>query len=196
MDSSQTGRLYDQIAGWLIDQHRALTSGHTALQSAISLVKRRGKALDVGCGCGRLTPLLLKAGFDVTGVDVSTTLLDAARENHPKSHFIEADVCRWSIDQHYDLIVAWDSTFHVPHASQRDVTAKLCDALAPGGVLVFTAGGIDGEITGEMQGRSFYYSSLADDEYLRIVNSRGCKCVVMERDQHPENHVVFTVVKT
>jgi len=66
------------------------------------------------------------------------------------------------------VIIAWDSIFHVPYSAQRRVVLKLCDALADGGVILFTAGGVDGEITGRMHGQGIYYSSLAEEEYLRI----------------------------
>jgi hypothetical protein len=83
----------------------------------------------------------------------------------------------------------------VPYSEQRRVVEKLCDALADGGVILFTAGGVDGEITGRMRGQDFYYSSLAEEEYLRVMKEKGCKCVLMQRDQYPEEHVVFIGAK-
>jgi hypothetical protein len=71
----------------------------------------------------------------------------------------------------------------------------LCGALAKGGVILFTAGGVDGEITGRMCGQNFYYSSLSEEEYLRIMKDTGCKLILLERDQYPEDHVVFIGVK-
>ena len=93
------------------------------------------------------------------------------------------------------MIIAWDSIFHVPHGEQRRVVGTLCDALAPGGVLLFTAGGIDGEITGPMCGQSFYYSSLADQDYLKVLTERACRCILLERDQHPDDHIVVIGMK-
>jgi hypothetical protein len=61
------------------------------------------------------------------------------------------------------------------------LTQKLCQALANDGVIVFTAGGVDGEITGHMHGETFYYSSLAEQEYLKILARTGCRCVLMDR---------------
>lgn len=72
---------------------------------------------------------------------------------------------------------------------------RLCDAFATGGVILFTAGGVDGEITGQMCGLEFYYSSLSDEEYLRILKEKGCKCILLQRDQYPEEHVVFIGAK-
>lgn len=171
-------------------------AGVEFVRAAVRLAAGRQSALDVGCGTGgRIFSLLTDAGFDVTGLDVSESMLAYARRRHPGARFVLADVCEWRPAGRYDLIVAWDSIFHVPRAGQRGVVVKLCDALAPGGALLFTAGGVDGEITGRMRGEEFYYSSLDETEYLRALKGRGCKCVLMQRDQHPEEHVVFIAVK-
>ena len=109
--------------------------------------------------------------------------------------FILADICEWQPLKQYDVVIAWDSIFHVPYSEQRRVVGKLCNALASGGGILFTAGGVDGEIIGQMHGQDFYYSSLMEEKYLKIMRENGCKCVLMERDQHPEEHVVFIGVK-
>ncbi len=190
MNPKEIGRHYDAIAAWWGAQSETITAGLSYLDRAIAHSRKSGNALDVGCGDGRLTTLIVGAGFDVVGIDVSREMSALARRRQPNATFIHADICEWPPPDQYDLIVAWDSTFHVPHASQRPVVQKLCAALAPGGVILFTAGGIDGEVTGEMQGERFYYSSLSDVEYLRILALNSCSCVLLERDRHPEHHIV------
>jgi SAM-dependent methyltransferase len=173
-----------------------MRAGLRYAERAISLCTTTGKALDVGCGSGgRIIDALTSAGFEVLGVDVSEAMLELARARHPTAKFAYADVCEWEPPDRYDLIVAWDSIFHVRHSEQRQVVEKLCGALAPAGVLLFTAGGIDGEITGEMNGQSFYYSSLADEEYIKILKSCNCTCVLLDRDQYPEHHIVMLAVR-
>jgi len=194
----ETGLRYDAIAAWWDDQQDESRSGLPCVWRAIALSAGRRAALDVGCGSGgRVIAALVKEGFErVTGIDVSEAMLARAHARHPTARFIHADVCTWTPPEQYDLIIAWDSIFHVPHADQRRVVEKLCDALAPGGALLFTAGGIDGERSGTMEGQTFYYSSLDDGEYLKILSERGCRCVLLERDQHPEDHIVVIGVKS
>lgn len=192
----ETGRRYDAIAAWWVSQEETSSSGLRYLPRTIALCTKGRKALDVGCGSGgRVIVALTHAGFQVVGLDVSPTMLEYAKARHANASFIRADICEWQAPEKYDLIVAWDSIFHVPHDSQRPVVEKLCDALALGGAILFTAGGVDGEITGEMSGQTFYYGSLADEEYLRILKECGCTCVLLDRDQYPETHIVVLAVR-
>lgn len=197
VEPGETGRRYDRIAGWWNAQQGGFATGLGYVRRAADLASGRRRALDVGCGSGGR--LIIDAlewwGFDVTGVDVSESMAELARENHPGSRFLLADICRWQPPREYDAIVAWDSTFRVPHRTQRGVVAKLCGTLADGGAVLFTAGGVDGEITGQMAGQEFYYSSLDDGEYLEAIKDAGCRRVLLERDAFPEEHAVFICVK-
>ena len=196
MNPREIGQHYDAIAAWWSAQAETSSAGLGYLHRAIARCRKGGKALDVGCGDGRLTKLIADAGFDVVGIDVSREMIALARARAPNAMFIHADICEWQPADRYDLIVAWDSTFHVPHASQQPVVEKLCAALSPGGVLLFTAGGIDGEITGQMNDETFYYSSLSDADYKRILTDNGCVCVLLERDQYPEHHIVVIAIRS
>jgi trans-aconitate methyltransferase len=138
-----------------------------------------------------LIAALTGAGYQVVGIDVSPGMLALARERYPGTQFLQGDICTWVAPEKYDLVVAWHSIFHVPHAAHRDVVGKLCDVLAPGGAMLFTGGGIDGEVTGPMHGQTFYYSSLDGADYQQILKARGCRCVLLEMDQYPEEHLVL-----
>ncbi|MGQ0537817.1 MAG: class I SAM-dependent methyltransferase [Gemmatimonadaceae bacterium] len=191
MKPEEIGRRYDAIAAWWDSQVPSMRAGLPYVQKAIALCSAKGAALDVGCGAGgRIITALSDAGFAVVGLDVSQSLLALAKGRHPEVSFVHGDICRWEPPEQFALIVAWDSTFHLPLESQRPVAEKLCRALKPGGALLFTAGGTGGEVRGAMAGESFYYSSLSDSEYVSIVRDSGCTCVLLERDQYPEEHIV------
>jgi SAM-dependent methyltransferase len=138
---------------------------------------------------------LVDAGFKVTGLDVSKGMLDLAQHRHPEVRLIQGDVASWLPDRHYDLVLAWDSTFHLPRESQEPVLRVLCNALTAGGVILFTAGGVEGEVTGTMAGQQFHYTSLADGSWMGILRDEGCEMVLLDHDQYPEKHVVIIAVK-
>jgi SAM-dependent methyltransferase len=196
LEPLELGRRYDVLAPSWAREMVGSDYGVAYLRRAIALCASRRQALDVGCGTGgRMIDELLRAGLEVTGLDVSAGMLERARQAHPSVRFVRLDFRDWPAVPAYDLVVAWDSIFHVPHGSQREVVDRLCRSLVPGGVLLFTAGGHNGEIHGEMGGERFYYSSLDAHEYLRILSDASCDCILLERDQHPEDHLVVLATR-
>ena len=195
MDPFETGRRYDRIVAYWDREDGGRRAGFDYLQRAIELVTERRRALDVGCGNGRMSGIPAAAGFLVTGVDVSAEMLGLARSRHPQVQFVQADICHGQAPEDYYLIVAWDSTFHVSHDLQAATVRRLCSALADGGVLLFTAGDVDGEITGQMDGVEFYYSSLTIPAYRALLRDSGCACILLDHDQPGERHVVFMARK-
>jgi SAM-dependent methyltransferase len=166
--------------------------GIAALERAIAVAARGGSALDVGCGSsGRLVRVLRKHGYSVEGLDISEEMIALARQLTPKVTFHVGDIRTWRFPRTYDLIVAWDSTFHLPLESQAPVLARICAGLAPGGVLLFTCGGdLAGNVaSGSFDGEYFEYSTLGTRDTLALLHASGCACLHLEYDQGPENHV-------
>jgi SAM-dependent methyltransferase len=198
MKPEETGSHYDRIALWWQQQHRDSTYGIAALERAIQFVENRSAALDIGCGSsGRFIEVLMKKGFTPAGVDVSSEMIALARQRHPDATFYAADICTWQLPQTYDLISAWDSTFHLPIAEQKPVLKKMCAGLKAKGILLFTCGGGTAahEIFGGFEGETFDYSTLGVDEFLRLLSEFGCSCRHLEYDQYPENHVYIIAQK-
>src|SRR5262249_33067481 len=50
------------------------------------------RIVDLGCGSGAFTQLLLDVGFGVEGIDLSPRLIALARRLHPRIAFREGDV--------------------------------------------------------------------------------------------------------
>lgn len=199
MKPEETGSHYDRIALSWQKQHMRSTYGIAALERAIQFIENKSTALDIGCGSsGRFIDVFIKHGFTPTGVDISEEMISLARQRHPEATFYMEDICTWHFPQKYDLICAWDSTFHLPLAEQKPVLQKMCDGLHSKGVLLFTCGGGLGsqEISGGFQGETFDYSTLGVDEFLRLIMEFGCTCRHVEYDQYPENHVYIIAQKS
>ncbi len=195
MTPEQVAASYDQIADQWVD---VSTYGFAQIERAVAFVKHRGAALDVGCGTGRLMGLLSGHGFRTDGLDVSPAMIARARERHPGAELFHTDVCRWEFPRSYDLIVAWDSVWHVPLVHQEAVLKKLCRGLSAGGVLVFTMGGTDGtdEKQNSYMGPPMYHATLGVPNTLRVLAEAGCICRHLEYDQPPELHVYLVAQKS
>lgn len=198
MHPEDTATRYDRIASWWQAQHQSSSYGIAQLERAIKFTPNKQLAIDIGCGSsGRFIQVLKEHGFQVEGLDISEEMIDLAKQLHPDLTFYRADICRWNPPKRYSLIVAWDSTFHLPLEMQKPVMQKLCDALEPNGVLMFTCGGghRQSEVSGTFQGQDFEYSTLGVNAFLKILAEHQCTCLHLEYDQYPENHVYIIAQK-
>ena len=198
MEPQKTGRNYDALAPWWLEQMKDSTYGLAALERALTFVEQGRQALDVGCGCeGRFLKTLMSRGFHCTGLDISEEMIALARKRYPDAAFAAGDICTWPLPQPYDVITAWDSLFHLPMERHESVLRKLCEGLSPKGVLLFSCGGVEekGTIQGEFGGQRFEYSSLGVPEFARLLWRYGCAIHHLEYDQHPEKHAYFIAKK-
>jgi SAM-dependent methyltransferase len=95
------------------------------------------RALDVGCGTGFQTAILLELGYETLGLDVSAGALRAARSRCARAHLLGGDAealpCR---DETMDLVTSCGSTLSfVPHPERA--FAEIARVLRPGGRLLF-----------------------------------------------------------
>lgn len=198
MNPKETGKAYDQITHLWTRENFDGSNGIDQHKRALSFVKNKGRALDVGCGCtGRIIDLLLSEGFRPEGIDVSEEMIRLARLRHPQVVFHHQDICEWHLEGKYDFITAWDSIWHIPIAQQKPVLAKLVSNLNFGGVLIFTFGGTEqqSEHTDDAMGPKVYYSTLGTNGFLSLLIELGCICRHLEYDQGPELHAYLIVQK-
>lgn len=199
MNPSEVAASYDSLAQRWSNAGFDRTNGIAQHVRALQFVQHHGKALDVGCGSsGRFIDLLIGQGFDVEGLDLSAEMFRLARLRHPHVVFHHADICTWTAPHTYDFITAWDSIWHVLLSSQRNVLGKLCSALSPKGVIIFSAGGSDepGEKQDHHMGVPMYHATIGVREIVRTLDGSGCTCRHLEYDQHPEVHVYLVAQKT
>lgn len=198
MTPEQIGQAYDGIARlWMSDDFDR-NNGLQQHNRALAFTGSRGAALDVGCGCsGRFIDWLLAAGFAPAGVDVSAEMVRLAQQRHPQLRFHHQDICRWALPAKYDFITAWDSIWHIPLSEQEAVLTKLVAGLNPGGVLIFSCGGLDaaGEHKDDFMGPEVWYSSLGTAGFLELFGRLACRVRHFEFDQHPELHAYFIIQK-
>lgn len=132
--------------GWDPDEFFASGEREIALLDAICGVLKvpveRRRALDFGCGVGRLSRALASRYGQVIGVDISRSMVEKARDLNahisnlnfvenaqPNLAFVESE----SIDLIYSMITLQ----HVPPMLQRSYIAEFLRVLAPGGLAAF-----------------------------------------------------------
>jgi SAM-dependent methyltransferase len=192
MTPSQTAKTYDQLADRWNSDAFPRNNGIEQHGRAMAFLKEKRHALDIGCGSnGRIIELFRSHGFEVEGLDISPRMIELAKRRHPDVTFHYADICEWSFPRKYDLISAWDSIWHLPLAAQEPVLNKILQGLTPGGVFIFTTGGLDfpTEKVDSAMGPPMYYSALGIPKTLKLLAEGECICRHLEYDQYPELHV-------
>lgn len=98
-------------------------------------LQRAARVVDLGCGPGNSTELLIErfADAQVLGVDNSEAMLASARQRLPQARFASADIATWVPETPPDLIYANAALQWVPDHEQ--LIPRLFALLAPGGVL-------------------------------------------------------------
>jgi SAM-dependent methyltransferase len=131
---------------WNLDEFLATgvheIDGVLAWLDELAVAYRTGRALDFGCGVGRLTQALASKFTQCDGVDIAPSMIELAREINRFG-----DRCRYHVNDRDDLALFDDATFdfvysdivlqHIaPEYSARYVS-EFTRILAPGGAVVF-----------------------------------------------------------
>jgi ubiquinone/menaquinone biosynthesis C-methylase UbiE len=109
---------------------------------SLSMAFEHDRALDFGCGVGRLTQALATRFNDVWGVDIAPSMIEVANRynRHPGTchYFLNdgSDLERFD-DASFDFIYSNIVLQHMQPKDQRRYLAELIRVLAPGGLFVF-----------------------------------------------------------
>jgi 2-polyprenyl-3-methyl-5-hydroxy-6-metoxy-1,4-benzoquinol methylase len=108
---------------------------------ALGLSSKRQRALDFGCGVGRLTKWLPLYCAEVVGIDIAESMIERARREAPDLR------CQYLVNTSTDLAILRDQSFdfiltklvlqHMPPRYIRRYLRGLLSHLGPGGVFVF-----------------------------------------------------------
>ena len=102
-----------------------------------------GPVLELACGTGRLSVPLAEDGHDVVGLDVSGSMLGAARRKASAAgveiEFVQTDMRSFELDREFALvIVSCNSLSHlVTNEELVGALRRIGRHLAPGGLLAF-----------------------------------------------------------
>ncbi len=110
--------------------------------SHLGLSVTRGRALDFGCGVGRLTQALAARFETVTGVDVAPSMLALANQHNrmpERCRYLQSESADLATipDDSVDFILSLIVLQHIPRPTSRRLLAAFVRVLAPGGILAF-----------------------------------------------------------
>ena len=157
-----------------------------------------GKLLDLGCGGGQpVTAYFSDKGYKITGVDISSKMIEIAREQIPKGHFIVSDMleCNFSKNE-FDVIVSTYAIIHVPQQNQKFLFEKMYEWLKPNGVAYLTLGHENTEelLKENWHGVKMYWSFFGPEQYNEILQQVGFKLLWHEIESLPNQEKFYNVI--
>ncbi len=157
------------------------------LRRVAAVAEGTGSVLDIGCGSSEpIARYFIERGYQLTGVDFAEAMLELSRSRFPQMSWIRADMRDLELDREFDVVVAWDSLFHLSPADQREMFPRFRKHLRPGGGLVFTSGTREeASVGGDLFGDQLFHGSLSTSEYADRLENAGIE-VVLHRVEDPD----------
>ncbi|UQA55326.1 class I SAM-dependent DNA methyltransferase [Polyangium aurulentum] len=160
------------------------------------------RVLDAGCGTGVPTArALVQAGHDVLGVDVSNTMLQAARRNVPGARFERMDMTSLDLpERSLDAVTAFFSLLMLSRESIAKTLGSFARFLRPGGYLLVAMvegdfdslelpfAGVTGRFSAYPQAD---FAALLEETGFDVLQSEGVTYRPTSPDLHPERQLFY-----
>lgn len=109
---------------WSTDSYREFSPGENTVPTILEVMKPHGLVLDFGCGTGRASLELAKAGCDVLLIDFADNARDEEAMGLP---FLEWDLTR-PLPPHAEFGICTDVMEHIPTVDVPTVLRNITDA--------------------------------------------------------------------
>jgi ubiquinone/menaquinone biosynthesis C-methylase UbiE len=131
--------------------------------------------LDLGCGSGDPADIEIARQHLVTGVDISQTQLDLARQNVPTGTFIHGDAGSVAFPAaSFDAVISFYTLEHIPREEHGAILGRIYEWLRPAGLLLTSLEAGDYEaVTGEWLGVPMFLSCFDPETMKRLVVEAG-----------------------
>lgn len=125
---------YDRMGDYFRDPE---FTDYPMITKFCSFVKPGGHILDVGCGPGGASDRFVKAGFQVTGIDMATDMLAVAKRDIPSAQFKYMDMRKMKFeDGTFDALAVLYSLYQLLEDTDIDMALReFWRVLKPNGIL-------------------------------------------------------------
>ena len=169
---------YNQIAAEY-QANRHIFDNIEVLEEFSSYLPSKARILDVGCGAEVPSArLLVQIGFEVVGVDFSSSMLRLARKSVPEATLIQEDMTRLGFrDNTFDGLVALYSIIHVPREMHTSLYQSFHRILKPDGLMLICIGSNEWEGEDEYFGARMFWSEYNHEEAIQMVKNAGIQII-------------------
>lgn len=153
----------------------------------LSICKKKDKILEIGCGSGRVLKAFLKAGYTITGVDISKDMLNIAKEklsnylSNGKLKLINHDFRLSPLDIQYNYVMITFYTFNylLEYKEQVNFLENIYKSMSNGSAIIIDL----------FYPRPLSHRFLANDWEERSFESNGRKICLKQKEMINKNIV-------
>lgn len=188
---------YDKVASAYLASRDRLKSGRY-VQQLLKYLPKNSIILDLGCGAGvPVDDILLKAGHEVIGIDISSEQIKLARKNCPRGQYLVKDIQDVKVGEYQaQAVVSFYTIFHIPRAKQGNLLKTMASFLPKGGMLLITMGDREFEGRHHLHGALMWASQYGTKKNREMVESAGFMIISDEIDiSGGERHQVILAKK-
>jgi len=140
-DPAQRGNKWDEEA--FFETGRTHVAEAMARLESLDVHPARSRALDFGCGLGRLTQALAEHFEKVDGVDIAPSMIEGARHHNRHGdqveyHLNDRDDLGLFPDCSFDLVLSFIVLQHIENRYKMGYLREFVRIVRPGGVILFT----------------------------------------------------------
>lgn len=144
-----------------------------------------GPVLELGCGTGRVTILLAKAGYEVWGIDFSETMLAECNKKcktlapsvRKRLNVLHADWCDFNLGHRFSLIIIPAGSFHLLTDDEQQRACLDCvrKHLTTGGEFIITLKDFTELDASWLQKEEINIAELNDPEGRRMIRQAALR---------------------
>ncbi len=177
-------KTYDELAVYWGNDSSLHSWGEEELKRFAEYVKSSGgqEILELGCGSGVQTKLLLDLGLSVVGIDISPNMILEAKKRAPKGKYLVGDIASVGFAKDsFDGVYARASLLHIPKNLIPKVLLSIHKMLKDGGYfyLAIKEGKDEGEVEDVRHGINVerFFSLFVKEEIEKLMETAGFKII-------------------
>ena len=145
------------------------------LRKLLNRLEPDSSVLDLGCGSGDPADVEISKDHKVTGVDISQTQINLARQNVPAGYFLHEDVGSVEFSAaSFDAVTAFYTLDCIPREEHETIIRRIYHWLRPEGLLLISIEAADYDnVRGEWLGVPMFFSSFDPQTMIRLVHEAG-----------------------
>ena len=191
-------RTYDKIAKAYTQEFFDDKIDIKYLNKFSSLLPKKGRVLDVGCGPGNFPKYFLEKGFSVEGIDLSTEMIKIARKMVPKGVFRIMDMRKLKYpNESFDGLCVAYSLYHIPSKQTLDVLKNFNRVLKPNGIIILMLqkGKGEGVIPEPFNPKEkMFFKYYQKGEIKNLLKKSGFK-IIYEAERKPRSGLELKQIK-